>query len=84
MHPLSMQVKPVWGQRLKRLVPEAAYFEISPAGHCPHDEAVSAVAYCMRDWIASLEDSREPSLAVGSEMTMMNKVSCLITIITRA
>lgn len=31
-------VKPVWGVQVKRQVPEAPYYEISPAGHCPHDE----------------------------------------------
>jgi len=32
-------VKPVWGLQVKQQVPEAPYYEISPAGHCPHDEA---------------------------------------------
>lgn len=31
-------VRPVWGLQVKRQVPEAPYYEISPAGHCPHDE----------------------------------------------
>ncbi|KAF6151096.1 hypothetical protein GIB67_042431 [Kingdonia uniflora] len=31
-------VAPAWGLRVKRQVPEAPYYEISPAGHCPHDE----------------------------------------------
>ncbi|CAA0827239.1 Pheophytinase- chloroplastic [Striga hermonthica] len=31
-------VRPVWGFQVKRKVPEAPYYEISPAGHCPHDE----------------------------------------------
>lgn len=31
-------VRPVWGLQVKRRVPEAPYYEISPAGHCPHDE----------------------------------------------
>ena len=75
--PLALQVKPVWGQRLRRLLQgsQTAYFEISPAGHCPHDESPEAVSYCMRDWIASIEDSRKPSLAVGAELTMMSKVN---------
>ena len=29
----------------------------------------------MKEWIASVEGSREPSLAVGSEITMKKKVS---------
>ncbi len=74
MHRWLLQVKPVWGQRLKRLVPKAVYFEISPAGHCPHDEAPAAVNHCMKDWIMSVEDSTEPSLAIGSELTIRSKV----------
>ncbi|KAL5981066.1 hypothetical protein ACLOJK_028986 [Asimina triloba] len=31
-------VRPVWGLKVKQEVPEAPYYEISPAGHCPHDE----------------------------------------------
>lgn len=31
-------VRPVWGLQVKRRVPDAPYYEISPAGHCPHDE----------------------------------------------
>ena len=31
-------VKPLWGVQVKSKVPEAAYYQISPAGHCPHDE----------------------------------------------
>lgn len=31
-------VKPVWGLQVKRQIPSAPYYEISPAGHCPHDE----------------------------------------------
>ena len=31
-------VKPIWGLQVKQQVPEAPYYEISPAGHCPHDE----------------------------------------------
>ncbi|KAL8129194.1 hypothetical protein V2J09_018349 [Rumex salicifolius] len=31
-------VKPIWGRQVKQQVPDAPYYEISPAGHCPHDE----------------------------------------------
>jgi len=30
-------VKPVWGLQVKQQVPEAPYYEVSPAGHCPHE-----------------------------------------------
>lgn len=31
-------VTPIWGKKIKREMPNAPYYEISPAGHCPHDE----------------------------------------------
>ena len=31
-------VTPIWGLQVKRQFPEAPYYQISPAGHCPHDE----------------------------------------------
>ncbi|KAK4592049.1 hypothetical protein RGQ29_016507 [Quercus rubra] len=48
-------VKPVWGIQVKRQVPEAPYYEISPAGHCPHDEVPEVVNYLLRGWIKNLE-----------------------------
>ncbi|KAG0616962.1 hypothetical protein M758_5G155500 [Ceratodon purpureus] len=32
-------VVPFWGQRAKQRNPDAVYYELSPAGHCPHHEA---------------------------------------------
>ncbi|KAK9683040.1 hypothetical protein RND81_10G114100 [Saponaria officinalis] len=48
-------VKPLWGQQVKRQLPDAPYYEISPAGHCPHDEVPEVVNYLLRGWIGSLE-----------------------------
>ncbi|KAJ8748767.1 hypothetical protein K2173_011322 [Erythroxylum novogranatense] len=48
-------VKPVWGLEVKKQVPEATYYEISPAGHCPHDEVPEVVNYLLRGWIRNLE-----------------------------
>lgn len=31
-------VTPIWGRQVKRTLLDAPYYEISPAGHCPHDE----------------------------------------------
>lgn len=31
-------VMPIFGLQVKSQVPDAPYYEISPAGHCPHDE----------------------------------------------
>ena len=36
-------VVPLWGQRLKRVIKNATYYELSPVGHCPNDEAPEAV-----------------------------------------
>lgn len=30
-------VRPIWGLQVKKQLPEAPYYQISPAGHCPHD-----------------------------------------------
>ncbi|XP_021736483.1 pheophytinase, chloroplastic-like [Chenopodium quinoa] len=48
-------VKPFWGQHVKKQLPEAPYYEISPAGHCPHDEVPEVVNYLLRGWIKSVE-----------------------------
>lgn len=48
-------VKPVWGQQVKSRVPEALYYEISPAGHCPHSEVPEVVNFLLRGWIRSVE-----------------------------
>ncbi|CAA7031470.1 unnamed protein product [Microthlaspi erraticum] len=48
-------VGPIWGKRIKREMPNAPYYEISPAGHCPHDEVPEVVNYLMRGWIKHLE-----------------------------
>uniref|UniRef100_A0A2P2JBM4 AB hydrolase-1 domain-containing protein n=1 Tax=Rhizophora mucronata TaxID=61149 RepID=A0A2P2JBM4_RHIMU len=48
-------VKPIWGLQVKKQVPEAPYYEISPAGHCPHDEVPEVVNYLLRGWIKNLE-----------------------------
>ncbi|KAI3448842.1 hypothetical protein Pfo_005507 [Paulownia fortunei] len=48
-------VRPIWGLQVKRQVPDAPYYEISPAGHCPHDEVPEVVNFLMRGWIQTLE-----------------------------
>jgi len=47
-------VVPLWGQRLKRRVPEAVYYELSPAGHCPHHERPEASNTLIASYIESL------------------------------
>ena len=46
-------VVPLWGQRLKRRVPDATYYELSPAGHCPHHERPQAVNELMAAWMSN-------------------------------
>ncbi|XP_010547310.1 PREDICTED: pheophytinase, chloroplastic isoform X2 [Tarenaya hassleriana] len=48
-------VRPIWGFKIKKQISEAPYYEISPAGHCPHDE-VPEVLCCV-----GLRAGREPS-----------------------
>ncbi|KAF2563668.1 hypothetical protein F2Q70_00014294, partial [Brassica cretica] len=48
-------VGPIWGKKIKKEIPNAPYYEISPAGHCPHDEVPEVVNYLMRGWIKHLE-----------------------------
>ncbi|KAB5540986.1 hypothetical protein DKX38_013960 [Salix brachista] len=60
-------VKPVWGLQVKQQVPEAPYYEISPAGHCPHDEVPEAVNYLLRGWIKNLESHGSVALPLHDD-----------------
>ncbi|XP_010558906.1 PREDICTED: pheophytinase, chloroplastic-like [Tarenaya hassleriana] len=55
-------VKPIWGLRIKWQIPNAPYYVISPAGHCPHDEVPEVVNYLLRGWIQHLESGGSSSL----------------------
>jgi len=59
-------VRPVWGMKVKQQFPEAPYYEISPAGHCPHDE----VPQVFKDLHFHLHDS------IISNCTLIYNVSC--------
>lgn len=48
-------VVPIWGQRLKRQLPDATYLELAPAGHCPHHEAPTAINNIIQTWVAAVE-----------------------------
>ncbi|XVE74172.1 hypothetical protein DITRI_Ditri11bG0177700 [Diplodiscus trichospermus] len=61
-------VKPVWGLQVKKQVPEAPYYEISPAGHCPHDEVPEVVNYLLRGWIKNLESQGAVALPLLDDM----------------
>jgi pimeloyl-ACP methyl ester carboxylesterase len=55
-------VTPIWGLQVKRKVPDAPYYEISPAGHCPHDEAPEVINFLLRGWIKNLESDGSVAL----------------------
>ncbi|GMH04399.1 hypothetical protein Nepgr_006238 [Nepenthes gracilis] len=55
-------VKPVWGYQVKRQIPDAPYYEMSPAGHCPHDEVPEVVNYLLRGWIKNVESGGSVAL----------------------
>ncbi|KAJ7949254.1 Pheophytinase, chloroplastic [Quillaja saponaria] len=55
-------VNPVWGFQVKRQVPEAPYYQISPAGHCPHDEVPEVINFLLRGWIKNLESRGSAAL----------------------
>lgn len=50
------------------------YLQI-PAGHCPHDETPAAVHWCLKEWIASVEEDRPLCLDVGEEIVVGSEVS---------
>ncbi|CAD7697093.1 unnamed protein product [Ostreobium quekettii] len=58
-------IVPLWAQRLKRRVPQADYFELSPAGHCPHHEAPGAVNSVVARWVGDMEAGGRLCLQVG-------------------
>eukprot|EP00262_Sarcandra_glabra_P000435 TRINITY_DN10517_c0_g1_i1.p1 TRINITY_DN10517_c0_g1~~TRINITY_DN10517_c0_g1_i1.p1 ORF type:complete len:531 (+),score=88.62 TRINITY_DN10517_c0_g1_i1:251-1843(+) len=69
-------VKPIWGFQVKRQVPEAPYYEISPAGHCPHDEVPEVVNYLLRGWIQNLETQGSVALPLLEDLeTVQNGIS---------
>jgi pimeloyl-ACP methyl ester carboxylesterase len=64
-------VVPLWGQRLKRAVPRAWYYQLSDVGHCPAHESPAAVNDVVAGWVEWAEgagaggEEREPP--AGSE-----------------
>lgn len=44
-------IVPFWGKRIKRLIPDATYYELSPVGHCPHDEAPRTANELLLSWL---------------------------------
>lgn len=65
-----MQVRPVWGQRLKRLVPHAAYFEVCPA--CPQETRWLFTFAWVLKMVRVAELSAELCRIVKGFMTMLH------------
>ncbi|MCE2055301.1 hypothetical protein HAX54_042370 [Datura stramonium] len=55
-------VRPIWGLQVKRQFPEAPYYQISPAGHCPHDEVPEIVNFLLRGWVKNVESNSSVAL----------------------
>lgn len=48
-------VVPLWGQRLKRAIPDASYYELPGVGHCPAHEAPEATNACVAAFVSRCE-----------------------------
>ena len=60
---------PLWGQRLKRQIPSATYYELSPAGHCPHHESPAVTNALIAGWVGALSAGGPVPLHDGSALT---------------
>ncbi|KAK4476631.1 hypothetical protein RD792_015791 [Penstemon davidsonii] len=61
-------VTPIWGFKVKRQLPDSPYYEISPAGHCPHDEVPEVVNFLLRGWIKNVESDGSIVLPLLDEL----------------
>lgn len=59
-------VVPLWGQRLKRAVPRATYYELENTGHCPAHESPETVNDVVDAWMAWIAGGREGPPPDGS------------------
>jgi len=48
-------VVPLWGQRMKRAVPRATYYELPGVGHCPAHEAPEETNVCVAAFVRACE-----------------------------
>ena len=52
-------VVPLWGQRMKRAIPRAAYYELPGVGHCPAHEAPEATNACVAAFVSRCEKEKK-------------------------
>lgn len=65
-------VRPQWGQLVKKQVPDAVYYEISPAGHCPHSEVPEVVNFLLRGWIENRESQASVALPLYDDPSLLH------------
>lgn len=73
-------VGPVFGMRLKTLVPDSTLYELSPCGHCAHSEAAGAVNSIIEGWVSAVVTGTEHP-TFGRDESPMNVEG--VDIITR-
>lgn len=54
-------VNTFWGLQVKQQLPEAPYYQISPAGHCPHDEVPEVFHLSFMPYICRNESLIQPT-----------------------
>ncbi|CAI5512965.1 unnamed protein product [Closterium sp. Naga37s-1] len=60
-------VGPMWAARAARALPHAAFFELSPAGHCPHHERPQVVNYLISSWVSHVHSNFSTPLPLSPE-----------------
>ena len=45
-------IRPYWGQRIKRVLPQSNFIELSPCGHCPHHERPYEINALLKEWVS--------------------------------
>jgi pimeloyl-ACP methyl ester carboxylesterase len=63
-------VVPLWGQRMKRAVPRATYYELPGVGHCPAHEAPEETNVCVAAFVRACEAT---DVAVADESLVGEK-----------
>ena len=51
------------------MVPTATYHQLSPSGHCPHDEAPALFALSLSSWAAEVTADAPPLLRLGESIS---------------
>lgn len=77
-------VVPLFGLRLKQLVPGCSYFELSPCGHQAQIEAPEAVNEILTKWVAHVEEGAGVGVEhVGNDLGLSGKVFDGVSVMLR-